>query len=151
MAQALADGGGLMIHYSTDYVFDGAKAEAYTEEDIPIRSTYTAEASSGASRPLPRAAALYHPAYLLGVRHARQQLPAASVRLAREKHELRMVEDQYGAPTWARTIAEATAAIVARAGDLPGEPNRQTNRHLQSDCCGRTTWAGFATTILDDV
>ncbi len=73
------------------------------------------------------------------------------LRLAREKHELRMVDDQHGAPTWARAIAEATAAIVAilktaRVGGSGTFPNSGIY-HLTAG--GSTTWAGFAEAILE--
>ena len=116
MAEELARTGGLMIHYSTDYVFDGTKAEAYTEEDAtgPLnvygRSKLAGEqaiAESGCAYIILRTSWVYD---TRGKNFLRRVL-----RLAREKHELRMVDDQQGAPTWARSIAEATAAIVARS------------------------------------
>lgn len=149
MAQALADGGGLMIHYSTDYVFDGAKAEAYTEEDItnPLnvygRSKLAGEqaiAESGCPYIILRTSWVYD---TRGNNFLRRVL-----RLAREKHELRMVEDQHGAPTWARAIAEATTAVVARAGSA-GTQHRQSSGVYNLTAAGSTTWAGFAATILE--
>ncbi len=154
MAQELARSGGLMVHYSTDYVFDGIKAGPYTEDDAtnPLnaygRSKLAGEqaiADSGCAHIILRTSWVYD---TRGQNFLRRVL-----RLAREKHELRMVNDQQGAPTWARAIAEATAAIVAK---LSGEKASRSDvgrwptagiYHLTA--AGSTTWAGFAQTILE--
>lgn len=154
MAQELAISGGLMIHYSTDYVFDGTKAEAYTEEDItnPLnvygRSKLAGEqaiAESGCPHIILRTSWVYD---TRGNNFLRRVL-----RLAREKHELRMVDDQHGAPTWARAIAEATAAVVALSsrarGSGSGAGTWPTSSVYHLTAAGSTTWAGFAETILE--
>ena len=123
--EELARSGGLMVHYSTDYVFDGTKAGPYTEDDptgplnVYGRSKLAGEqaiADSGCAHIILRTSWVYD---TRGQNFLRRVL-----RLAREKDELRMVDDQQGAPTWARAIAEATAAIVApiirREGERPG-------------------------------
>ena len=154
MAQEMARIAGLMIHYSTDYVFDGTKAEPYTEQDAtnPLnvygRSKLAGEqavAESGCAHIILRTSWVYD---TRGNNFLRRVL-----RLAREKHELRMVDDQYGAPTWARSIAEATAAIVAKlsvanaSGSDTGTWPGTGIYHLTA--AGSTTWAGFARTILE--
>ncbi len=147
MAQELALTGGLMIHYSTDYVFDGAHAEPYVEDDVtgPInvygRSKLEGEqaiAESGCDYIILRTSWIYD---VRGKNFLRTVL-----RLARERHELRMVDDQYGTPTWARSVAEATAAIVAKIGGASSA--RKEIYHLTA--AGSTTWAGFAQTILQE-
>jgi dTDP-4-dehydrorhamnose reductase len=151
MAQEMARIGGLMIHYSTDYVFDGSKPEPYTEEDAPNplnvygKSKLAGEkaiAQSGCEHVILRTSWVYD---TRGKNFLRTVL-----RLAREKHELRMVDDQRGAPTWARAIAEATAAIVAKlnTGSAPERRQRTGIYHLTA--AGSTTWAGFARAILED-
>ena len=150
MAQELARSGGLMIHYSTDYVFDGAKAEPYTEDDstAPLnvygRTKHAGEVAvvaSGCARIILRTSWVYD---TRGQNFLRRVL-----RLAREKHELRMVDDQHGAPTWARAIAEATAAIVARLAAAKSAGKRQPGGIYHLTAAGATTWAGFARTILE--
>jgi dTDP-4-dehydrorhamnose reductase len=76
------------------------------------------------------------------------------LRLAKERDELRIVDDQHGAPTWSRTIADTTALILAQAR-LPGQDGGdewwQRNGgiyHLSSQ--GRTTWFGFTQAILEE-
>ena len=72
------------------------------------------------------------------------------LRLAREKEELRMVGDQYGAPTWARDLAEATAIILARSLEHNSETGEMAERAFPSHRGGQTSWAGFAQAILED-
>jgi len=148
MAQEMARFGGLMIHYSTDYVFDGNKPEPYSEDDAtgPLnvygRTKLEGEqaiANSGCPYIILRTSWVYD---TRGKNFLRTVL-----RVARERHELRMVDDQHGAPTWARAIAEATAAIVARRGGPAGVEKNSGIYHLTG--AGSTTWAGFAKTILE--
>ncbi len=148
MAEELALTGGLMVHYSTDYVFDGAKPEPYSEDDAtgPLnvygRTKLEGEqaiAASGCRYIILRTSWVYD---IRGKNFLRTVL-----RLAREKHELRMVNDQYGSPTWARAIAEATLAILARMGQ-PAALKPSGVYHLTA--AGSTTWAGFAEAILQE-
>ncbi len=154
MAQELARTSGLMIHYSTDYVFDGAKAEPYTEDDAigPLnvygRSKLAGEQAiveSGCAHMILRISWVYD---TRGTNFLRRVL-----QLAREKDELRMVDDQHGAPTWARAIAEATAAIVTRLSAAkakgPDAGAWKTNGMYHLTAAGSTTWAGFARAILE--
>ncbi len=141
-----------LVHFSTDYVFDGSKASAYTEGDAPAplnvygRSKLAGEEAiraSGARHLILRTSWVY------GARGRNFLLTIC--RLAREREELRIVDDQTGAPTWSRMIAEATAAIVARS-----LPRREAARGLFAEtggvyhlsAQGATTWYGFASEIL---
>ena len=154
MARELARTGGLVVHYSTDYVFDGTKPNPYTEDDAtnPLnvygRSKLAGEqaiAESGCAHIILRTSWVYD---TRGQNFLRRVL-----RLAREKHELRMVSDQQGAPTWARAIAEATSAMVAEliaakaSGPKAGTWPRTGIYHLTA--AGSATWAEFALTILE--
>jgi dTDP-4-dehydrorhamnose reductase len=148
IAEELARTGGLLIHYSTDYVFDGSKTAPYQEDDAtnPLnvygKSKLAGEqqiAASGCRHIILRTSWVYD---IRGKNFLRTVL-----RLAREKTELRMVADQHGAPTWARAIAEATPHVVAqcfKAG--PNSPHGTF--HLSA--AGQTTWAGFAQQILEE-
>ncbi len=147
--------GAALIHYSTDYVFDGAKSGAYTEDDPtnPLgaygRSKLEGEravAGSGAAHLIFRTAWVYAGRgknFLLTMR-----------RLSNERDELRVVDDQIGSPTWARSLAEATAAVVAqsgilRTGDAAWIRERSGVYHLT--CAGQTSWCGFARAIVERV
>jgi dTDP-4-dehydrorhamnose reductase len=154
MAAELARTGGTLIHYSTDYVFDGSKAGAYVEDDAtgPLnvygRSKLEGEhaiAASGCAHVILRTSWVYD---IRGKNFLRTVL-----RLAREREELRMVGDQFGAPTWARTIAEATAAIAVqllRARNRMDAQMRSDGGIFHLTAAGRTSWAEFADAIVKE-
>lgn len=151
IAEELARTRGLLIQYSTDYVFDGRKTGPYDEEDptgplnVYGQSKLAGEqalAATGCPHIILRTTWVYD---IRGKNFLRTVL-----RLAREREELTMVADQHGAPTWARSIAEATAQIVARCAqkrDLSGWGYSGVF-HLTS--AGETTWAGFTQQILEE-
>ena len=140
--------GAVLIHYSTDYVFDGRTTTPY-DEDAPVnplsaygRSKLAGEravAASGADALVLRTSWVYG-------RRGRNFLTTMR-RLAGERKELRVVDDQPGAPNWARELARATERIVALG--LPRVRERRGLYHLTAR--GATTWYGFARAILADV
>ncbi|MCS6786362.1 MAG: dTDP-4-dehydrorhamnose reductase [Thiobacillaceae bacterium] len=143
--------GAILVHYSTDYVFDGAKPEPYVEEDTP-NPLNAYGASKLAGEEAIRASGVRHlilrTSWVYGTRGHNFLLTMQ--RLMREREELRIVDDQVGAPTWSRLIAEATALILAqclspaRGADRP-EP--WGTYHLT--CSGATSWFGFAQAIAE--
>ena len=154
MAEQLARTGGLMVHYSTDYVFDGVKAEAYTEEDATNPLNVYGRSKLAGEQAIAGSACAYIVLRTSWVYDTRgQNFLRRVLRLAREKRELRMVDDQHGAPTWARSIAEATAAIVAELNVWrmrgPDSGGWSGNGIYHLTAAGSTTWAGFARTILE--
>jgi dTDP-4-dehydrorhamnose reductase len=151
IAQELARTGGLMIHYSTDYVFDGEKAAPYVEDDptAPLnvygKTKLAGEqgiAASGCAHLILRTTWVYD---VRGKNFLRTVL-----RLAREREELSMVADQHGAPTWARAIAEATAQIAARCLQWRDVSGWGASGVFHLSAGGQTTWAGFAEQILQE-
>ena len=72
------------------------------------------------------------------------------LRLARDREELRMVADQYGAPTWARTIAEATAIILAKSLERNSQTAAWQSGLFHLTAAEQTSWVGFARAILED-
>lgn len=143
MAAACAELGIPLIHYSTDYVFDGSKAGAYNEDDTPNPlSVYGASklageqsiAGSGCDHLILRTSWVYS-------RHGRNFLLTMQ-RLLQEREQLNVVADQIGAPTWAGSIAAATAELI----DAWQQGNRQWGTyHLTNQ--GETSWFGFAQAI----
>ena len=143
IAQACVDTDALLVHYSTDYVFDGNATRPYREDDAtaPL-GVYGASKlageqairASGARHAILRTAWVY-------AAHGRNFL-LTMLRLANERDELRVVADQIGAPTPAAWIADATAEIVRRGVVASG------TWHLVAD--GETSWHGFAEAIVDD-
>jgi dTDP-4-dehydrorhamnose reductase len=131
--------GALLVHYSTDYVFDGAKAAPYVEDDAPRPLNAYGESKlageqairgSGCRHLILRTSWVYGPH---GHNFMRTILRAAS-----ERPELRVVDDQVGAPTSSFAIARATAQILE--GGLEGL------YHMSA--AGSTSWFGFARAIL---
>ena len=136
----------LLVHYSTDYVFDGSKAAAYAETDVPNPlSTYGKTKLAGEDAI--RATSVSH--YILRTSWVYAAEGAnflnTMLRLARERPELRIVNDQTGAPTWARAIAEMTARILATVSGNNADP-RYGLYHLTAS--GAVTWFGFARAIF---
>lgn len=137
----------LLVHYSTDYVFDGAKRTPYVETDLPNPlGAYgrTKLAGDEAVRASGAAHLIFRLCWVYGSRG--QNFMLTMMRLARERETLRVVKDQHGCPTWSRMIAETTAHAVGRALGA-GEPERFTGTyHLAAS--GATTWHGFAEAII---
>ena len=151
IAEECARSGALLIHYSTDYVYDGSKSGPYEETDAtgPL-SVYgktklegdMAIVASGCPHIILRTTWVYD---IRGKNFLRTVL-----RLAREKEDLRMVGDQFGAPTWARGLAESTTAILARSLERRGVAGAWSSGLFHLTAGGRTSWAGFAQAILED-
>ena len=136
-----------LIHYSTDYVFDGAKAGPYREDDVPNPiNIYGATKLAGETviRQVGPAHLILRTSWVYGTRG--RNFLVKILQLMQEQDELRVVSDQIGAPTWCRAIAEATARILAmrRAGTAPSEPNGLF--HLTA--LDSTSWYQFAREIV---
>lgn len=145
--------GALLVHYSTDYVFDGTKKEPYTEEDTPNPlNVYgkTKLAGEQAIQNIDGNYLIFRTSWVYGERGHNFYLTIR--RLAREKEEISVVDDQIGAPTWCRTIAENTAFILAQG------VNREKGYHAYFEArkgfyhmtaAGQTSWYEFASRIVE--
>jgi dTDP-4-dehydrorhamnose reductase len=141
--------GALLIHYSTDYVFDGTKGSPYTEDDLPNPINAYGRSKLAGEKAIEEAGADHLILRTSWVYAARgHNFLRTVLRLARECDELRMVVDQIGAPTWAREIADATALMVRQAC---GERARAsfTSGVFNVTAAGATSWHGLAEAILD--
>jgi len=143
IARACAASGALLVHYSTDYVFDGGATRPYREDDATAPpGAYGASKlagedairASGARHAILRTAWVY-------AAHGKNFL-LTMLRLANERDELRVVADQFGAPTPARWIADATADVI-RQGVVESGTWHMT-------AAGGTSWHGFASAIVDE-
>jgi dTDP-4-dehydrorhamnose reductase len=153
MAEEAKRLGAAMVHYSTDYVFDGTKTSPYTEEDTPnpinvYGKTKLAGEQAVQATGIPHL--IFRTSWVYGLRGKNFLLTI--LRLAQERDELKIVDDQVGAPTWSRLIAEATAQILAQIRmPIAHHPLRIAEvsglYHLTS--AGQTSWHGFARAILD--
>lgn len=144
--------GAVLIHYSTDYVFDGNKNAPYTEDDEPRPINVYGRTKLAGERAI-QAANVPHlvlrTSWVYGARGKNFLLTI--LRLAKEREELSIVDDQVGAPTWSRAIAEATSKILRQLGY--GRPSFKEACARQSGiynltAAGQTSWYGFAAAIL---
>lgn len=148
--------GARMVHFSTDYVFDGSKQEPYSEDDLTgPKNVYGASKLAGeeAIRASGVEHLIFRTSWVYGNRGANFLL--TMLRLAKERPELRIVADQFGAPTWSRTIADSTAMALHRLyvpgangilADAAAWDRASGTYHLTSG--GRTTWFEFAREIF---
>jgi len=139
--------GALVVHFSTDYVFDG-EARSPCGEDHPVapRSAYGRSKLAG-ERAIERSGAsafVFRTSWVYGL--AGRNFLVTMRRLAGERNVLRVVDDQTGTPNWTRDLARATAAVLAH--DRRWLDERAGLYHLSSR--GDTTWCGFARAILAD-
>lgn len=154
MAEEAKKLGAAMVHYSTDYVFDGSKASPYTEEDIPCPINVYGRTKLAGEQAI-QAAGIPHlilrTSWVYGARGKNFLLTI--LRLAKERDELKIVDDQIGAPTWSRMIAEATAQILAQSVlPMPHHPLAITGVSgiYNLTAAGRTSWCGFTRAILEN-
>jgi dTDP-4-dehydrorhamnose reductase len=148
LAQEAARAGALLIHYSTDYVFDGCKDGPYIEDDPPCPINAYGRSKLVGETALRQAGASYlilRTSWIYGA-HGHNFLRTI-LALLRERDELRVVADQIGAPTWAAEIAQATAAVIEAAAHERMEGRFESGLfHLTAS--GATSWHGFAAAIL---
>jgi dTDP-4-dehydrorhamnose reductase len=121
MAEAARRSGGMLVHYSTDYVFDGEKGSPYVETDIPNPLNVYGESKLAGEVAIQQAAEAYLILRTSWVYSLRLQSGFVKKVLswARQNETLRVVQDQTGCPTWARMLAETTALLIAKSGDRP--------------------------------
>lgn len=142
LAEEAKRSGALLVHYSTDYVFDGARQGAYTEADAPNPMSVYGRTKLAGERAIQAVGGrhlILRTSWVYGLRG--HNFLRTMLRLAAERDQLRIVADQVGAPTWSRMIAGATALALARAEPPEGL------YHLTAG--GQTSWHGFAKAILD--
>lgn len=156
--------GAALIHYSTDYVFDGnrfdgnlfdgnkAAAAPYTEDDEPRPINAYGRTKLAGERAIQAVDAphlILRTSWIYGARGKNFLLTI--LRLARERDELSIVDDQVGAPTWSRALAEATNDILRRLGyGQPGFGDACAEQRgiYNLSAAGQTSWHGFAAAIL---
>jgi dTDP-4-dehydrorhamnose reductase len=135
----------ILVHYSTDYVFDGEKAGAYTEDDTPNPLSEYGRTKLEGERAIAASGCRHltlRTSWVYGTRGRNFLL--TMLQAARERRALRVVDDQIGAPTWCREIADATAALLAQP-EL-AVTGAEGLYHLCA--AGHTSWFGFARAIF---
>lgn len=148
LAEEARRSGALLLHYSTDYVFDGSKDGAYEEDDPPCPINAYGDSKLAGEQAIAAVAPdhlILRTSWVFAARG--NNFLRTVLRLAAEREELRVVADQVGAPTWARLIAETTAQVVAKALDERSHGSFSSGvYHLAAD--GQTSWHGFAEAVL---
>lgn len=140
--------GSLLVHYSTDYVFDGNKDAPYVESDaINPQSVYGKSKAAGeaAIAAVGGDALVLRTCWVAGAHGG--NFAKTMLRLARERDSLRVVADQFGAPTTAALIADVTAQILGR-GLVPGARDSFPVGVYHLAAAGETSWHGYATEVL---
>jgi dTDP-4-dehydrorhamnose reductase len=145
--------GAAVIHYSTDYVFDGTKEGAYDESDSTNPLNVYGRSKLAGERAIEQVGGQYlvlRTSWVYGLRG--RNFLRTMLRLATERTELNIVADQIGAPTWSGTIAALTAHIATQSlVDERSDADRWSERsgiyHLSAS--GSTSWAGFAEAIFE--
>jgi len=151
LAEEAARLGAGLVHYSTDYVFDGTKRTPYSEEDstAPL-NVYGASKLAGEHAITASGAAylIFRTSWVYSARGKNFFL--TMLRLASQEKEVRIVQDQIGAPTWSRSIADATAEVLRRCfGGRNGTKKMFELRGIYNMMSqGSTSWFGFARAIL---
>jgi dTDP-4-dehydrorhamnose reductase len=147
LGRAARESGALFIHYSTDYVFDGSKSSAYRESDPvnPLNAYGRTKAEGEAAIQISGCKHLiFRTSWVYSERGANFLL--TMLRLARQRDELRIVNDQIGAPTSTHSLARATADFIRKY--MRGEWSDDKSGIYHMTDTGSTTWFGFAAAIF---
>ncbi|MGA7340530.1 MAG: dTDP-4-dehydrorhamnose reductase [Terracidiphilus sp.] len=149
LAEEAAKLDALLVHYSTDYVFDGAKPEPWTEADPPRPLGVYGASKLAGERAIQNVAGkhlIFRTSWVYGP--SGQNFLLTMLRLARERSRLSIVDDQVGAPTTSIALAHATHSIVAGilAGRFGAAEDWAGIYHMT--CAGSTPWFGFAQAIF---
>jgi dTDP-4-dehydrorhamnose reductase len=144
LAEAAAELGVPLIHYSTDYVFDGSQAEPYRESDSPHPLGIYGSSKLAGEQAIQAVGGMHLILRTSWVysQHGKNFLLTMQ-RLLQERENLSVVADQIGAPTWAGTIAQTTAQLIEQWHS--GKSGPWGVYHLTAQ--GETSWFGFASAI----
>jgi dTDP-4-dehydrorhamnose reductase len=139
--------GAWMVHFSTDYVFNGQNDRPWTEDDAPDpvnyygRSKLMGDATVAGNSPKHL---IFRTSWVYAARGS--NFPLTMLRLFAQKDELRIVDDQTGAPTWARYIAQAVSMALRQAFD---KDNANLSGVYNLTASGAVSWYNFACAIRD--
>lgn len=149
LAEEARDCGALLVHYSTDYVFDGEQQEPWKETDEPNPQNFYGVSKLAGERAIAAVGGnflIFRTSWVYGP-HGSNFLHTM-LRLARQRSEISVVNDQFGAPTTSIELAKATLTVVQEAlAGKSGEASRWAGLYHMT-CSGSTTWFGFAQAIF---
>jgi dTDP-4-dehydrorhamnose reductase len=151
--------GAVLLHFSTDYVFDGSKTTAYVESDPPNplnvygKSKLAGEMALGASGV---AYFVFRTSWVYGA--TGKNFVRSILRFAREREHLKIVGDQHGAPTWSFELARMTAHAIGQIEGLSeqgkcslSEAALPVSGIFHASGSGETTWYGFAAQAIAEL
>lgn len=160
MAEEVARLGGAIVHYSTDYVFDGLKSSPYQPGDGPNPINVYGQSKLAGEEAIVESGAdhlILRTSWVYSMR--RSNFLLTMLKLAASHNEIRVVDDQHGCPSWSKFLAQATTSIISCALARDGSrwsfiSGRGGIYHLA--CRGHTTWCGlarriFASAVTDEV
>ena len=138
----------LLIHYSTDYVFDGLKSSPYTEEDTPCPINAYGRSKLLGEQAIQKSGVQYLIFRTSWVYAARgNNFIKTMLRLASERDELKVISDQIGAPTSATLIADVTVEVIRQLTSKSQSKSISELYHLAAS--GETSWFGFARLLIE--
>jgi dTDP-4-dehydrorhamnose reductase len=144
LAEEAARCGALLVHFSTDYVFDGEKPSPYVETDATHPLNAYGRSKLGGEQAIQRSGCrhlIFRTSWVYS--NTGKNFLLTMLRLARERKELRVVDDQHGAPTSSRSLADAVPPAIA---GVLRDPSLGGLYHMSAQ--GSTTWCGFARAIV---
>jgi dTDP-4-dehydrorhamnose reductase len=145
LAELARQSSALLVHYSTDYIFDGTKTSPYLETDLPNPLGIYGSSKLAGERAIIQVDCphlILRTTWVYGNRGKNFLLTI--LRLAAARSELKIVADQIGAPTWSRAISEVTSQIIAQC-----HRDRSSVRGTYNlSAAGQTSWHGFASEIV---
>ena len=153
MAEEARKIGAALVHYSTDYVFDGSKSIPYEEHDTPCPINAYGKTKLAGEQAIQRAGVPYlilRTAWVYATRGRNFLLTILS--LASQREELRVVEDRIGSPTWSRMIALGTVHILGRICSQESGLSRlgELSGIYHLTAVGEASWYDFARAILEE-
>jgi dTDP-4-dehydrorhamnose reductase len=153
IAEAANEARAALVHYSTDYVFDGAKTTPYVETDAPNPLSVYGKTKLAGEQAIQQADIphlIFRTAWVYA--HEGRNFVLTVLRLATEREELRIVRDQIGAPTWSAAVAGATARILARIYERDDAYSWLSGLSgiYHMTAAGGTSWYDFAKAILEE-
>ena len=138
-----------LVHYSTDYVFAGDGNRPYREDDPTAPKNWYGSTKRAGEEAVLRStdrAVIFRTSWIYGTTGS--NFFRTMLRLAREQEEVRVVDDQHGAPTWAHAVADGTAAVIAQLGHH-SDAWGAAHGIYHMTAAGETTWYQFASRLLE--
>lgn len=145
MADAMRERNGWLVHYSTDYVFDGTGTEPWSETDQPAPLNQYGQSKLQGELAIAQSGCqhlIFRTSWVYAVRG--NNFAKTMLRLAAEREQLNVIDDQIGAPTGAELLADVTAHALMQA---IAQPQLSGLYHLAA--AGQTSWRGYARYVIE--